>query len=464
MEQKDFLIEKLNQAISKINFYENPGISHSIEQKYLLEGRIRELEKENRVLNEEKKNHEVQNKIISEKMSDLKKKLDEHYFQQDLSKQKYNEEKSILESKVSKLKDQNDILTLQNNELKSKDEKYKLDILQLKNDKEKFEEKYNKHKSKKEEFTNQISILKNQLREVEIELLETINDKNRHEKQNWERNNAKKMCIESMKNGIFNLKKEFQNRSKSGIIRQQHPDINFNKDIDYCKEIDDFKRKKEITTSRPVSSLKQKLSTLSSELAISPKRSNENISQYKNNLADNILNTEPVQSNNINRVSKIQKINSIINKLSNISQVKNQINNIQMVQTSKSNNSISIPNSSNKQLHIQTRERFNQKLDDISRSLSRSSNNSKKNSPYNKYKEYTYVPIEYDMERENFRKDNITVHPNFKYAPNRSPSSSVEKNQISGVNKINHIHKQEKVIQQIKNSAFKSNDNEYSFY
>lgn len=212
IDQRELEVNKLNEAISRLNFYENPGIAYTLEQKYLLENKIRELEKENRVLIEDKGKVEVEYKITNERYNDIKSKFDEFKSKISITKLRDNEILSSLENKINSLKESNDVYKEDNKILRNIEEKNKYELVMLRNDKERLEEKLNKIKMFKEELIKKNSLLENQNKELNYEKEYMLMERKKYEDERRQRMELKSQYIEHMRSSINNLKNM---RSKS---------------------------------------------------------------------------------------------------------------------------------------------------------------------------------------------------------------------------------------------------------
>lgn len=216
IEQRELEVSKLNEAISRLNFYENPGIAYTLEQKYLLENKIRELEKESRVLIEDKGKIEVEYKITSERYNDLKRKYDDLRSEVSFNKMRDSESISNLEVKISQLKETNDIYKVENKTFRTNEDKHKYEMIMIKNEKERLEEKYNKTKSTKDELLKKVIILEAQVKSLSYEKEYALIEKKKNDEEKRARIEMKNQCIEQMKSNISNFKNEvMRSRSKN---------------------------------------------------------------------------------------------------------------------------------------------------------------------------------------------------------------------------------------------------------
>lgn len=216
IDQRELEVTKLNEAISRLNFYENPGIAYTLEQKYLLENKIRELEKENRVLMEDKGKIDVELKITTERYNDIKRKFEDLKNEVSFNKMRDSESISTLELKVNQLKESNDIYKVDNKNLKTNEEKQKYELIMLRNDKERLEEKYTKAKSSKDELQKKVSSLEAQVQALTYEKEYSMMERKKHEEERKMRQEMKNQCIEQMKSNISNFKNEvMRSRSKN---------------------------------------------------------------------------------------------------------------------------------------------------------------------------------------------------------------------------------------------------------
>lgn len=216
LDQRDFENGKLNEAISRLNFYENPGIAFTLEQKYLLENKIREVEKENRSLIEEKSKIDVEYKITNERYSELKRKFEELKSEVSIGKTRDSDTINSLEFKLNQLKETYDIIKAENKIFKTSDEKQKFELLNLRNEKEKLEDKYSKAKLTKDELSKKVALLENQITSLNYEKEYSLMEKRKNEEEKRIRQEMKNQYIDQMKNSISNFKSEImRSRSRS---------------------------------------------------------------------------------------------------------------------------------------------------------------------------------------------------------------------------------------------------------
>lgn len=204
--RREIEVEKLNEAITRINLYETPGIAYTLEQKYLLESKLKELDKENRSLIDERGKLQVELKITSSKYDELKIMHDNFFQETNLVKARHSDQISLLESRVSELKDNYDVLKVQNNSMKNDHQKYSQEILSIKHEKENLEEKYLRSKNQKDDLNKVINELKYKLKEVTMERDIAINEKKKLEEDKRRSNEVKMNYIHEMKNNISNYR------------------------------------------------------------------------------------------------------------------------------------------------------------------------------------------------------------------------------------------------------------------
>jgi len=217
--RREIEVEKLNEAITRINLYETPGIAYTLEQKYLLESKLKELDKENRNLIDERGKLQVELKITTSKYDELKIAYDNFVQETNLVKIRHSDQISLLESRVSELKENYDVLKAQNNSLKNNEQKFNQELMSIKIEKESIEDKYSRSKLQKDDLNKVINELKFKLKEVTMERDMAINDKRKLEEDKRRSNEMKMNYIHEMKNNISNYRSMMmRSRSKKMII------------------------------------------------------------------------------------------------------------------------------------------------------------------------------------------------------------------------------------------------------
>ena len=208
-------VGKLNEAISRLNFYESPGIAYTLEQKYILENKIKELEKENRRLIEDKGKIEVEFSITKDRFEELKKSNENLSQELHFTKTRHSDAISAMETRVSQMKESYDIVIIENKSCKNHEEKYKKDLMLMSIEKENLEEKVMKLRMSKDDQSKKISQLELQVKSLIMEKEMSAKEKQRFEDERRYRNEMKSQCIEQMKHNINNYRNElYRSRSK----------------------------------------------------------------------------------------------------------------------------------------------------------------------------------------------------------------------------------------------------------
>ena len=207
-------VYKLNEAISRLNFYETPGIAWTLEQKYLFENKIKELEKENRVLLEEKGKIEVNLSITTDRYAEMKRKYEDSLAELDHIKMRHSDQISSLENRVSEMKESYDVMRVENKSLKHSDEKHKQDLLILRMEKDSIEESLMKSKLSKEDLKKKVSSLEMQVKTLLMEKDIIYSEKKRLEDERKMRNEMRGQYLNEMKSNINTYRHEIM-RSRS---------------------------------------------------------------------------------------------------------------------------------------------------------------------------------------------------------------------------------------------------------
>ena len=92
-------ISQLNEAISKLKFYESPGYAFNLENKYMLENKVKETERDYKNIYETNQKTQVEYKILNEKYESNKRQLDDLLFETSQNRIKETERINLLEIK-----------------------------------------------------------------------------------------------------------------------------------------------------------------------------------------------------------------------------------------------------------------------------------------------------------------------------------------------------------------------------
>lgn len=140
-------VDKHNENLSRLKIQDH-NIMEQMNQRFMLENRIRDLENENRGLRDEKQKFEVEFRVLSERHNELKKNFDANEGELNYIKVKQAEEVNNIESKLDKMAKEMDFLQRENNNLRLNEERLRQEILTIEKSRDTYRDKYQDYKSK----------------------------------------------------------------------------------------------------------------------------------------------------------------------------------------------------------------------------------------------------------------------------------------------------------------------------
>jgi hypothetical protein len=204
--QKQLEVEKLTEAISKLKLYDNPEMDFALSQRQMKDGRIRELERELKIMKEEKQRQEIEGKIFLEKFNELKINYDDISYQYLSMRNRESEEVNLLEKKIEKLNNDMEFIAKENRSLRLTDDKCRHELISITKLKEKFEIKYRKSKEENRMLREGRLEMENKMKlQVELSRNETVRKKE-EEDEKKEKLKTKHKIIEEMQNKIMHYK------------------------------------------------------------------------------------------------------------------------------------------------------------------------------------------------------------------------------------------------------------------
>lgn len=398
---------------------------------------------------EEKNEKEVELKILNDKHSTITKKYEEIKFQLELNTTKNKELMMIMENKNSHFKESNETLMLENTKLKENNEKTKIEIINLSNERNNLLEKYEKTRIKKDKLSKKVGLLETELNQLARMKMEIEKEKIHKEKDSYGKAEMRKQCIENMRNGISNLKKEFmRSRSNNKSVVTNNNDLNYNNDFN-CnnkintrvdsfvdREINEFKLRREVCSNKNKNSISKgkedgyNNSSSGDHVSSSIKNkinlmtnSNTNTTNMNRNIntdytskdysyLSNCMNSELISKNQFNpkeslkNISKYSKIHNIVSRIgvnSNNSSPNNSLNYNRY--KSRSNSNKSTNSTSNNNLNNNNNiSRFNTDSNYYSSNIVKNNSLNRPNTAFTNYKSNT------DNNLFNSRRDKIRMN------------------------------------------------------
>lgn len=328
----------------------------------------------------------------------------------------------IINEKLVKLKESNSSLELETEKLRKADELNRVEISKLKSTEEKLNVKLeylNKDLDNKDKI---ISSNERKIKNLKFEK-ENLERELRSKLERYEnKENLKQQCLEKMKNGIQTIRNDFKRNKSSGLSNNIRNEFDYN-------------NKKEMNSKIREDKCKNQFDDLTLKIKKNGKGKLSKLDAFKNEFYYPVK-TEVNQDIKDYQNIKIKRLNKLMSNLKNDRKMSSESkfnsntllkNNSQKSFNYEFTNVNTDTNNTYRKMKYENRREFNEKLDAISRSLSKSSSGNIKNDKYEKYRNYRNLDYGYDDEERNFRKDKYTVHPHFKYSPkHRSISNSPE--------------------------------------
>ncbi len=204
--QKDFEIERLKDAITKLKLFENPGVEAFMESKYAKDNKIKELEYEIKNLLKEKGEMQVENRYLDEKAKEYKNTINEV----DFNRNRESENIKVLESKIEKLSNELEFISRENRNMRITDEKYRSELNIVKQHKEKFENKYIKKKEEIQGLKIKLSELDGIINQIKKEEEFKLFDNKKKDDEKRKKIDKKQKVISEMQNRILDYKRDIQ--------------------------------------------------------------------------------------------------------------------------------------------------------------------------------------------------------------------------------------------------------------
>lgn len=206
-------IERLTEATVKQKHEEISG-KDLMNNRYLVESRLRELEVENKALSQDRVKFEIEYRVLQEKYSELRKTYDAESQDTRFVMNKHKEEISNIELKFEKMAKQIDQLNLENTQLKIQDEKLRQDYLNSDKQREIYQEKYQDYKSRYKMLSSKLEDLEAEFRNLIYQRDYEQNERRKNEEVRRTRHDSKQKILEEFQSKINNYKQQIQNRTK----------------------------------------------------------------------------------------------------------------------------------------------------------------------------------------------------------------------------------------------------------
>ena len=220
---KNYEITQLTETISNLKLSNSPEILNNIKDNRNKDQIIYELQFKLNNLNNDKIRIETEKKLLEEQYNNILNENNIIEKEDEIYKNKINDNINILEDKIKKLENQFEELSIKNNELKINNTKINENIEMINIEKNKLENKYQKKKEEYNELDNQFKNLENKYSQLlyDIQKQKFMNEKREKElkKENKRKksNSSKKIIINDLYDKIQTLKQKVKNEREINI-------------------------------------------------------------------------------------------------------------------------------------------------------------------------------------------------------------------------------------------------------
>jgi hypothetical protein len=140
-------IEKLNETVSKTKVQEH-NYMEQMNQRFMTENRMRELENECRNLRDEKQKFEIEFRVLSERHNEMRKNYENSESELNYIKTKQTEEVNAIETKLEKMSKEIEYLQRENHQLRTNEERLRTELNSLEKQRDNYRDKYQDYKQK----------------------------------------------------------------------------------------------------------------------------------------------------------------------------------------------------------------------------------------------------------------------------------------------------------------------------
>ena len=217
-EEKSILENKLNNGSYLFYGGEIPSndqiLENAFQQRVLMQNKMKEMENNLNKINEEKKNYEINYRVLENKYSELKTKFDNCQFELNNIKQMHNGELNNIEEKIILLTNEIEKLRSENYNLRQENERKNMDINVINSHKNELIEKLNDQKSNND-------FLSKKLFDIEQGYLEMKKEKEYQMYYRMKTDENKKNRTESKNKIVNDLQSKIQNYRKERLNKRE---------------------------------------------------------------------------------------------------------------------------------------------------------------------------------------------------------------------------------------------------
>lgn len=207
-------IEKLNETLSKTKVQEH-NYMEQMNQRFMTENRIRELENECRNLRDEKQKFEIDFRVLSERHSEMRKNFENSESELSYIKTKQTEEVNSIETKLEKMSKEIEYLQRENHQLRSNEERLRTEVSSLEKQRDNYRDKYQDYKQKNNILNVKLNEIEDDFRKLILEKQVESFEKKKEEECKKMKVDTKQKILDDMQSRISSYKSElFRQRSR----------------------------------------------------------------------------------------------------------------------------------------------------------------------------------------------------------------------------------------------------------
>lgn len=156
-------IDKLNESVGKIKVQDH-NMMEQLNQRFIYENKIRDLETEAKTLREDKQKFEVDYRVLLERHNELKKTHENAESELNYIKARQTQEVTAIEEKLEKMAKEIEFLQRENSSMRVNEERLRQEVNSLEKQRDNYRDKYQDYKAKN-------NLLNGKLNEVSKKLL-----------------------------------------------------------------------------------------------------------------------------------------------------------------------------------------------------------------------------------------------------------------------------------------------------
>ena len=183
--------------------------------RYIQEHKIKDMESEMKNLILEKQRIEIDYRVTQERYTELKRTYEQESQENKFVRMKHNEEISSIEQKFDKMVKQIEQLTYENSNLRSQEEKLRIENMSNDKQKESFREKYQDYKNRYKIMSGKLADLESEFRSFIYQKEQETYEKRKDEEIKKKHVDSKQRILEDFQTKINSYKSQlYMNRSR----------------------------------------------------------------------------------------------------------------------------------------------------------------------------------------------------------------------------------------------------------